>query len=98
MKFIPDEPIHPSEILEQDFMADFDLAPDLLAAALGVSLDSLLSVLVGATPVTAEFALRLGRYFGNTPEFWLNLQRTFDLALALKNVRDLDSIKPVAVA
>jgi antitoxin HigA-1 len=79
-------------------MADFDLTPDLLAAALGVSLDSLLSVLVGATPVTAEFALRLARYFGNTPEFWLNLQRTFDLALAMKNVRDLDSIRPVSVA
>lgn len=73
MKFIPDEPIPPGEILEQEFMADFDLTPDHLAAALGVSSGVLQPVLSGAAPLTAELSLRLARYFENTAEFWLNL-------------------------
>lgn len=98
MKFIPDEAIHPGEILEHEFMADFDLTPDLVAAALGVSSSALQPVLSGAAPLTAELSRRLARYFGNTPEFWLNLQRTFDLAVATRTVRALDSIRPVSAA
>ena len=46
----------------------------------------------------AELALRLSRYFGDSPEFWLNLQRAFDLAVAVKGAKGLDKIRPVPAA
>ena len=48
--------------------------------------------------MTAEIALRLARYFSTSPEFWLNLQRTYDLAVARKTITGIDQIKPVAAA
>jgi addiction module HigA family antidote len=58
----------------------------------------LTDILSARAGISAELALRLSRYFGNSPEFWLNLQRAFDLALAVKDAKGLDKIRPVRAA
>lgn len=75
-------PVHPGEILREDFMSPLSLDQDALAEALGVSIEALARVMRGESPITADLALRLGRYFRIGPEFWLGLQNQFDLACA----------------
>jgi antitoxin HigA-1 len=98
MLHVPDEPIHPGRILFDDFIADFDLSAETVATETGIALTALESMKDGIAPITAEVALRLARYFSTTPEFWLNLQRTYDLALASKTISGIEKIKPVAAA
>ena len=73
-------PIHPGEILREDFLPDYDLSAGSLAKAIGVPRDRLEKIIRESRAVTADAAARLGRYFGTTPQFWLNLQANFDLA------------------
>jgi addiction module HigA family antidote len=92
-------PIHPGEILREEFMPDYDLTVTGLAAALGVSRQTVNELLRERRAVSPEMALRLSRLFGNSPEFWLNLQRSVDLRdaeTAIKN--DMRRIKPLRVA
>jgi len=98
MPFLPDEPIHPGEILQEEFLAEYELTADKVAADLGVNAGRLAEVMAGQAPITAELALRLSRYFSNSPEYWLNLQRGYDLALAVKATEGLDAINPVHAA
>jgi addiction module HigA family antidote len=98
MQFIQDDPIHPGEILKDDFFVEYGLSVDRVAQDIGVTADSLSDILAARAGISAEVALRLSRYFGNSPEFWLNLQRAFDLALAVKDAKGLDRIKPVKAA
>ncbi len=72
-------PIHPGEILREDFMPEYGLTVSGLASALGVSRQSVNELLRERRAVSPEMALRLARLFDNTPEFWLNLQRSVDL-------------------
>lgn len=72
-------PTHPGEMLEADFMAGFDLTVSGLARGVSVSRPSINELLRGRRAVSQEMALRLGRLFGNTPEFWLDAQRAVDL-------------------
>ena len=72
-------PVHPGEILREDFMPDYKLTVSGLADALGVSRQSVNELVRERRAVSPEMALRLGRLFGNSPEFWLNLQRAVDL-------------------
>ena len=69
-------PIHPGEILREDFMPDYDLSVSGLASALGVSRQSVNELVRERRAVSSEMALRLARLFGNSPELWLNLQRS----------------------
>lgn len=94
----PDEPIYPGRILFDDFVVDFDLSAETIAAETGIPLGALQNLERGEASVTAEIALRLARYFSTSPEFWLNLQRTYDLAVARKTITGIDQIKPVAAA
>ncbi len=92
-------PTHPGEMLREDFMPDFGLTVAGLAEAVGVSRQSINELLRGRRAVSPEMALRLARLFGNSPEFWLNAQRSVDLWDAAQNVsEDVKRIKPLRVA
>lgn len=80
-------PVHPGEILREEFLTPLALSVYRLARAIGVSRPRLNDVVLGRRRVTVDTALRLGRYFGTTPEFWLNLQTRYDLDVAERTVR-----------
>lgn len=92
-------PTHPGEMLREDFMPDYDLTTAALAETLGVSRQTVNEILRERRAVTPPMALRLARLFGNTPEFWLNAQRAYDLWHAQKSYsRDIENIKPLRAA
>ena len=72
-------PIHPGEMLREDFMPDFELTVSRLAEALCVSRQTVNELIRERRAVSPEMALRLSRLFGNSAEFWLNAQRAVDL-------------------
>lgn len=75
-------PVHPGAILAKEFMEPLGLEAMQLAKGLSIRLRDLRPVLMQEGPITASLALRLARFFGTTPEFWLNLQVAFDLESA----------------
>jgi antitoxin HigA-1 len=92
-------PIHPGEMLREDFLPDHGLSASALAQALGVSRQTVNEVLRERRAVSPSMALRLARLFGNSPEFWLNAQRAVDLWDAGQAVSaELERIKPLAAA
>ena len=92
-------PTHPGEILREDFMPDYALTVSGLARGLGVSRQTVNELLRERRALSTEMALRLSRLFGNTPEFWLNLQRSVDLWDAEEEIRaEVQRIKPLRVA
>jgi addiction module HigA family antidote len=92
-------PIHPGEMLREDFLPDYALSVSGLAEALGVSRQTVNELLRERRAVSPEMALRLARLFGNSPEFWLNAQRAIDLWDAAQDIgREVERIKPLAVA
>jgi addiction module HigA family antidote len=72
------EPSHPGEVLREDVLADLDMPRAKLAEHLGVSRQTLYDIINAKRAVTADIAARLGRAFGNSPLFWLNLQSQYD--------------------
>jgi addiction module HigA family antidote len=93
------KPTHPGEMLREDFIPDYGLTVAGLAESLGVSRQSVNELLRERRAVSPEMALRLGRLFGNSPEFWLNAQRAVDLWNAAKTVKEeIDRIKPLNAA
>jgi addiction module HigA family antidote len=73
---------HPGEILVHEFMAPLELSARGLAEALGVPPNRITQIVAGQRSMTADTAHRLSRYFGTTPEFWMNLQTAHDLSKA----------------
>jgi len=71
-------PIHPGEFLAET-LEELGILPSQFARAIGVSTIRVSHVIGGSRPVTAELALRFGRAFGQSPEYWLNLQMAYDL-------------------
>jgi antitoxin HigA-1 len=91
-------PIHPGVFL-QEALEELGLSQAEFARAIGVSSMRVSHVIKGARPVTAELALLFGTAFGQTPQFWLNLQSTYDLKTAEKAIGDrLASVHRLAVA
>ena len=80
-------PVHPGEVLRDEFLKPMELSVYRLAREIGVSRPRLNDVVLGRRAVTIDTALRLGRYFGTTPEFWLNLQTRYDLDAAERTLR-----------
>ena len=80
-------PVHPGEILRDEFLRPLRLSVYRLARALKISRPRLNDIVLGRRGVTTDTALRLGRYFGTTPEFWINLQARHDLDVAARTVR-----------
>ena len=74
-------PVHPGEILREELDA-LGLPANALANALGVPVNRVTMILNGQRGVSADTALRLGRYFGTTPQLWMNLQKTWELRRA----------------
>ena len=72
-------PVHPGEVLQEDFLAEMGLSQYRLAKDISVPPRRINEIVHGTRSVTADTALRLARYFGTTPRFWLNLQAQFDL-------------------
>lgn len=79
---------HPGRFLQSEFLEPHGLTANALANALHVPANRITAILKGQRGVTADTALRLGRYFGTTPEFWLNLQKDFDLRIARETSQD----------
>ena len=93
------KPTHPGEMLREDFITDYGLTVAGMAKGLGVSRQSVNELLRERRSVSPEMALRLGRLFGNSPEFWLNAQRAVDLWVASESIRDqVPRIKPLDAA
>ena len=74
-------PVHPGEILTEE-LDELGMSATALAQALAVPTNRITSILKGQRGVTADTALRLSRFFGTTPQLWLNLQQTFELRTA----------------
>lgn len=74
-------PIHPGEVLVADFLEPFGLSQYRLAQDISVAPRRINEIVHGKRAITADTALRLGRYFGTSPQFWLNLQSRFDLEI-----------------
>ena len=92
-------PTPPGEMLREDFMPDYGLTTAAIAETLGVSRQTINEILRQRRAVTPTMALRLARLFGNTPEFWLNAQRAYDLWHAQQSYgRDIENIKPLRAA
>ena len=92
-------PTHPGEMLREDFMPDFGLTTASLAAALGVSRQTINELLRERRSITPVMALRLSRLFGNSPEFWLNAQHSRDLWESEQRFqKELNQIHPLNAA
>ena len=76
---------HPGEILREEFMIPLGLSANALARALNVPPNRITAIIAAENPraVTPDTALRLSRYFGTTPQLWLNLQQAYDLSAAI---------------
>lgn len=92
------KPPHPGEFLREDYMPEFGLSVARLAELLGVSRQSVNQLVREKRAVSPDMALRLGKLFGTTAQYWLNLQRNVDLweSLAL-NGNQLEDITPLSV-
>ena len=80
------EPVHPGEILREDILPALFMSKTAVADALGISRQTLYGILNERQPVSAEMAVRFGKLFGNGARFWMNLQRSHDLAIAERTV------------
>lgn len=93
------EPIHPGEVLLDDFIEGFGITQHKLAVAIGVPPRRINEIVHGKRGITANTAIRLARYFGTSEEFWMNLQSHYELRLQRRALRDsLAAITPLAVA
>ena len=92
------KPVHPGEMIREDFLPDYGLTIAELAKELGVSRQSVNELVRERRAVSPEMALRLSRFFGNSAEFWLNAQREVDLwDAARKAGEDLERIRPARI-
>ena len=95
------KPVHPGEILRDEFMKPLGLSMNKLALDLRVPVTRIADIVNGQRGITADTALRLARYFKNTPAFWMNLQTRYELEvaedeIAAKVARDVRPFEAVA--
>jgi antitoxin HigA-1 len=81
-------PIHPGEILRQDFIVPMNLSMNKLALHLRVPVTRIAEIVHERRSISADTAMRLAVYFGTTPQFWLNLQQAYDLAIVQDKLAD----------
>ncbi len=99
MIIVSREPIHPGEFLREEYMADLDLSVADLARRLGVTRQTVNDIVREKRGLSPDMCLRLGRLFGTTPQFWMNMQAKVDIwnSMAL-HADDIEAIEPIAVA
>jgi addiction module HigA family antidote len=92
------KPIHPGEILREEFMVPFGLNPNKLALALRVAAPTVYEIVNEERGISPEMALRLGRFFSVTAEFWVNLQSHYDLSMSRQKAEEkiVRDIHPLA--
>jgi addiction module HigA family antidote len=78
--------VTPGEILREDFLVEYGLSQDQLAKAVGISPNRIREIVNNRRRITAHIAVRLSLYFGNSPEFWMNLQMHYDLKTAREDM------------
>ena len=81
-------PIHPGEILMEEFLEPMKISQYRLAKDIFVSPHRIYEIIHGKRSITADTALRLGRYFAIAPEFWLNLQNHYDMSICTESAND----------
>ena len=90
--------IHPGEILKEEFLIPMGISAYKLSKSIGVQQTRISLILKGERGITADTAMRLSKYFGTTPEFWMNLQREYDLRKVKSEIKEIiDNIVPVTV-
>jgi addiction module HigA family antidote len=80
------EPVTPGEMLKEEFLAEYGLSQNALAKAIGISPNRIAEIVHNRRRITADTAVRLALYFGNSPEFWMNLQTHYDLKIAQRDL------------
>lgn len=75
-------PVHPGEVLLEEFIKPMKLSQNRLAIDIGVDTRRINEIVLGKRAITADTALRLSRFFGNSPQFWMGLQSQYDLDVA----------------
>jgi antitoxin HigA-1 len=92
-------PVHPGEILLEEFLQPLNVSQYLLAKRIGVPARRINEIVHGQRRISADTALRLGRFFGTSERFWLNLQARYDLEIERDRIGDaLDQIHPLSAA
>ena len=93
-------PIHPGEVLLDEFIKPMNLSQNRLAIDIGVDGRRINEIVLGKRSITADTALRLSRFFGNSPQFWMGLQTQYDLDVAEDFLgKRLDrEVRPLAMA
>ena len=84
-------PVTPGEMLKDEFLAEYGLSQSQLARAIGISPNRIAEIVNNRRRITADTALRLSLYFGNSPEFWITLQSHYDLKMAKRNLKPEDA-------
>src|SRR5260370_5140238 len=74
--------VTPGEMLREEFLAEYGISQNQLARAIGISPNRITEIVNNRRRITADTALRISMYFGNSPEFWMNLQTHYDLKMA----------------
>lgn len=88
-------PVHPGEILREEFLAPLSLTAGKVAKAIDVPRTRIERVVEERTPITADTAVRLAKFFGNSSQFWLNLQSHYDLEIAKRSLaKEIARIEP----
>ena len=95
------KPVHPGEILREEFMATLGLSMNKMAMDLRVPVTRIADIVNGRRGITADTALRFARYFKNSPTFWMNLQTRYDLEIAEDEIaekvdRDVQPLETLA--
>lgn len=91
-------PTHPGEILKEEFLEPLSISQSHLAKALHTSFRAINELVNEKRGITVEMALRLSKYFGTTPQLWLNLQNQYDLyRVGIKKKEVLDEVKACAL-
>ena len=83
-------PVHPGEVLLEEFLKPMDLSQNRLALAIGVPPRRINEIVLGKRCISADTALRLARYFGMSSRFWMGLQMDYELDVAADELSDLD--------
>ena len=93
-------PVHPGEVLLEEFLKPMGLSQNRLSLEIGVHARRINEIVLGKRRITADTALRLARYFGTSPQFWMGLQNDYDLDVAADTLGDrLDiEVRPMAVS
>jgi addiction module HigA family antidote len=86
--------VHPGEILKLDFLDEMNITPYALAKAIGVDQTRISQLIKGSRSMSADTALRLGKFFNVSPEFWLNIQTRFDLEEEKQHNKEYNKISP----